>query len=86
MFFGKEKIDAKTRVYHFFGIKIKRIKKDVPISKMTGAKRDDSLITLKCLRNLSTKVNTVETIVLGSSDARYGFIEDEKSINFGIDS
>ncbi len=86
MLFYKEKIDALTRIYHICGFKIKVIKKIPKISKMTGAKRDDALITLKCIRNLFSKINTVETIVLGASNARMGFIEDEKSINFGIDA
>ena len=86
MLFGKEKIDDKTRIYHILGLKFKRVKKDTPVSKMTGAKRDDALITLKCIRNLFSKINTVETIVLGASNARMGFVENEKSINFGIDA
>lgn len=86
MLFRKEKIDEKTRIYHILGIKIKLVKKSVRISKMTKAKRDDALITLKCIRNLSAKINNVQTIVLGSSSARMGFIENDTSINLGIDA
>ena len=82
MLFRKEKIDEKTRIYHILGIKIKLAKKSVRISKMTKTKRDDALITLKCIRNLAAKINNVQTIVLGSSSARMGFIENETSINF----
>lgn len=86
MLFYKEKIDDRTKIYHICGLKIRVIKKIPKISKMTRVKRDDALITLKCIRNLFSKINTVETIVLGASNARMGFIEDEKSINFGIDA
>lgn len=86
MLFYKEKLDDRTRIYHVLGLKLKVIKKVKPVSAMTKAKKDDALITLKCLRNLNLKINTVETLVLGSSHARVSFIEDEKSINMGIDA
>ena len=82
MLFRKEQIDEKTRIYHILGIKIKLAKKSVRIFKMTKTKRDDALITLKCIRNLAAKINNVQTIVLGSSSARMGFIENETSIDF----
>ena len=46
----------------------------------------DALKYAKCIYNLFNKIDTVENIVLGTSEARCGFVEDEKFINFGIDS
>ncbi len=85
-FFYKEKIDEYKRIYHFLGFKFVKIKKKTPAWKLTNSKIDDAVITLKTLRNLSIRINTITTMVLGSSHARMGFIENEHSINFGIDS
>lgn len=86
MLFRKEKVDEFTKNYYVLGLKFTRKRKPPKISKLSRARKQDFLITMKCLRNLAEKMNTVETIVLGSSCARFGFVENEKSINFGIDA
>lgn len=86
MLFRKEKVDEFTKNYYILGFKFTRKRKPPKISKLSRARKQDALITMKCLRNLADKMNSIETIVLGSSSARYGFVENEKSINFGIDA
>lgn len=80
MLFRKEKVDEFTKNYHILGFKFTRKRKPPKISKLSRARKQDALITMKCLRNLADKVNSIETIVLGSSNARYGFIENEKKL------
>ena len=85
-FFEKEKIGRFERNYYIFGKKIWTRMKKKDFSKLNKTRKFDTLYTAKCLRSLNAKINTAETLIIGHSHARLGFIEDEKSINFGIDS
>ena len=86
MIYKKIKEANKRQIILFGVIKFTWHKKQKPYRILTKARKSDALITLKCIRNLFEKTATVETLILGDSTARYGFIEDDKTINFGIDS
>ncbi len=70
-------------LYKTKNIKPKKKKNFLKIDKI---KKLYALIFAKCLKNFFSKNDTIETMIFGSSTARCSFIEDEKSINFGLDA
>ncbi len=92
----KKSVDEKNnilydvKVLNFkFSITKKRKKKNKKFVQNTCSDKiikTDSLIYARCIRNLFEKVDNIETMCIGSSTARCGFIEDEISVNMGIDA
>jgi len=84
----KSIINNQVKIFNFkFNIKKKKkIKKYTNNLFLNKTAKTDALMYMRPIRNLFSKINSVETIVLGSSAARAGYIENEKSVNFGIDA
>lgn len=66
----------------------KRKKKFNIVPKVVTDKaiREDALMYSRCIRNLFEKIDNIETMCIGSSTARCGFIDNDKTINMGIDA
>jgi len=72
--------------FNIYKIKNMKPKKGNTYLKIDKMKKLYALIFARSMRNFYSKNNAIETMVLGTSCARCSFIEDEKSINFGLDA
>jgi len=83
--FKKKKISESIRQVEILGLTFQYTKKPVSMDKLTKPRKHDALIALSCIDRLFSKINNVKTLVLGTSPARCSYIENDTSINMGID-